>query len=147
MEITKEIKEKVFGQYIGNLITWGEADFKGDKIHTILLNSQTINNIFNMDTKLILKPLSAITDEDMVWVYDTCNNLHEQRRIRPDWVKQNTPSLKDMKRQINNGHAHYKGGYLSDSAVHQYLLSKGYDLPQYLLGWKTLHESGLAVYE
>ena len=32
-------------------------------------------------------------------------------------------------------------------SIHQFLQSKGYDLPNYLLGSKTLKECNLAIYE
>jgi hypothetical protein len=35
----------------------------------------------------------------------------------------------------------------SNCVTYQYLISKGYDLPNYLLGGKTLHECGLCIYE
>jgi hypothetical protein len=149
MKTTNEIKAKVFAMYLGCLYIRDEKDenclrrsLDGSSILGI---GEGITNWGN--AKLILKPLSSITDEHMIWVFDTANNLHEKRKLYPRDVTENTPLLKDFRLQISNGFAHYKGGYLSDSAVHQYLISKGYDVPLMLLGWKTLQESGLAIYE
>jgi hypothetical protein len=147
MKITNGIKAKVFAQYLGCLYIRDEKDenclrrsLDGSSILGI---GEGITNWEN--AKLILKPLTSITDEDMIWVYDTTHNLHEQRKLHPERL--NTPSLKDIKEQLNNGYAHYTGGWLCNTWVFQYLLSKGYDLPQLLLEYKTLQESGLAIYE
>ncbi|HWY11952.1 MAG TPA: hypothetical protein VN026_11535 [Bacteroidia bacterium] len=152
MEITNDIRTKVFAQYIGQKVYHSVKMVTGEREDMGLMDlDYELLNIYSEDSdykgQLLLKSLKNITDEDMIWVYDTCKNLHEQRKINPEFVKENSMSLEDMKLQINNGHAHYTGGWLCNTWVFQYLLSKGYDLPQYLLGYKTLHEVGLAAYE
>lgn len=149
MEISNELKAKVFALYLGCLYL---RDDKDQDCLRRSLDGSAITGISEgitgwKNAKLILKPLSSITDEHMIWVYDTSHNLYEQRKLYPDEVKRKTPSIKEMKEQLNNGFAHYTGGWLNDAANFQYLLSKGYDIPLMLLGWKTLEQSGLAIYE
>lgn len=149
MNITPEIKVQTFALYLGQKILFAHQD---KWLDGMFCTTSTLTNIErgltnHTNLKLILKSLSKISDEDMIWVHDTVHNFHEQRKLRPDWAKTVTPPLKDLKDMISNGLAHYKGGYLSDSAVHQYLISRGYDVPLMLLGWKTLEQSGLAIYE
>jgi len=146
MKITNEIKAKVFAQYLGYLYIRDEKDenclrrsLDGSSILGI---GEGITNWEN--AKLILKPLSSITDEHMIWVYDTCRNLHEQRKLYPRDVAEKTPSFEDMKHDLL---ANFWTGFVSNTWAYQYLLSKGYDLPQILLDYKNLFESGLAIYE
>ena len=113
----------MFHQYHGQYVD-------SDKGRCVLRDADFVDTL----EWIVLKSLSEITDEDMIWVYDTCHNLHEQRRLYPQEIAKKTPSLKEMKSFINNGVAHYTGGELTKTWVFQYLLSKGYDLPQYLLG-------------
>lgn len=150
MEISNDIIAKVFAQYLGQKINENNSTFYDTMVSVDLFNESicTSNYITYKlnEVKLVLKPLSSITDEHIIWVHDTEHNFHEQRKLRPDWAKTVTPPLKEMKDMISNEFG-YTGGYLSDSAVHQYLISKGYDVPLMLLGWKTLEQSGLAKYE
>ena len=136
MEITNEIKSIMFHQYHRQYVD-------SDKGRCVLRDADFVDTL----EWIVLKSLSEITDEDMIWVYDGCNNLHEQRKLHPEHVTKNSPSLEDMKYSLNNGFAHYTGGYLTKTWVFQYLLSKGYDVPQYLLGYRTLQQVGLAKYE
>lgn len=136
MEITPEIKSIMFHQYHGQYVD-------SDKGRCRLRDADFVDSL----NWIVLKSLTEISDEDMIWVFDTTHNTREQRKIRPEWVEKNSMSLADMKANINNGHAHYTGGWLCNTWVFQYLLSKGYDLPQLLLGYRTLHEAGLAKYK
>ncbi len=135
MEITNKIKSKVFAQYL-----WGETTHSEYPMLTPSEVNENYKNNFkegNEDVKLILKPLSGITDDDAFEVANLLNFKH---------------------RNIENGKAFVKELIARDSSVihfhplfimdvYQYLISKGYDLPNYLLGGKTLQEAGLAIYE
>jgi len=79
MEITNEIKAKVFASYLGHRIKMFEQEFK--LAYTDLNNSGRINKSeHNIEhCKLILRPLSEITDEDAIEVgkinrYLDCNH-------------------------------------------------------------------------
>lgn len=149
MNITPEIKTKIFALYLGQKILFAHQDKWLDRM---FCTTSTLTNIERGLTnhtglKLVLKSLSQISDEDMIWVYDENHNLHQQRKLYPEDLAKKTPSLKEMKDMISNGFAHYKGGYLDSSSVHQYLISRGYDVPLMALGWKTLQQSELAIYE
>jgi hypothetical protein len=129
MEITNEIKVKVFGQYakknmqimysgvISNLTAISlDSPFVFITTHVGGRDKQMVN-IENV--KLITKLLSDITDEDL-------SSLGISRK---DW------------------NYLYTGNPYEDfsALAFEKLRSKGYDLPNYLLDGKTLIESGLAV--
>lgn len=96
----------------------GETDFN----HAILIQ--------NGNFKLILKPLSSITDEDR----DFCKKEFD---MKLDFHPSGTDNF------CYESH----GNFNCIAGCVQYLQSKGYDLPQYLLGGKTLKEAGLAIHE
>ena len=122
MEITQEIKDytlKVLAKY-------GKKKF---------------NN------KISLKEVALISDVDAVKICEFCNKD----------VK-DTP----LKIKIGKSIANFLFGYFNLGQVadfdenisirsilfcYQFLQDEGYDLPQYLLGGKTLQESGLAIYQ
>lgn len=94
------------------------------------------------EAKLILKPLSEISDEDATEVglmvcTDESKSYHNH--IGMSFVK-----LLSVKYDEK-----YLGSYFPFDIIDacQYLISKGYDLPHHLLNGKTLHEAGLATYE
>lgn len=124
--IAEEVKAKVFALYLGQ--TCIDSDNKKHHILGISLEEAMIQvdgdnhdvDWWNFDAvKLILKPLSSITDEDA---------------IECGWKQ--IMSLKEF--------ADAKS--VRPLEVYQRLINKGYDLPQYLLGGKTLKETGLAIY-
>lgn len=152
MENTHEVKVKVFAQYIGQKfrVTEREHFIQNGTLNRVGMNG--LLGIMRNDSffysshvdncKLILKPLNLISDEDAVevakiWHKGERNdviNLSESNRIR----------------YINNMKEQLKFSVEKDSwslNVYQYLQSKGYDLPNYLLEGKTLQEAGLAIYE
>jgi len=167
MTITNEIKSKVFAQYLGQICqtmtrqTQGEGKasiylkghlkeidlgMQNDFIGLLLENETDACNHTNYNTdqaKLILTPLSQISDEDAI-----------------EFVK--VTSKDDTFVKCENGVIFHKDSLFEDVFAtnlndnyntclpiksFQFLQSKGYDLPQYLLGGKTLHECGLAIYE
>jgi len=165
MEITNEIKAKVFAQYLGQMI---ELDNSGSKVRNRKLISvggiddeeylklrmgeakdgfTHVCFVKSNECKLILKNISDITNEYAI----------EFTKLQQEGIGKNIENIKigfhiDEK---NNGcldciiewdgysHDYWQPVY---SPSFQYLQSKGYDLPQYLLGGKTLQECGLAVY-
>ena len=156
MEITNEIKAKLFAQYLGqNCYRVGTPDEILLGVSTTTLSyADGDEHKISAPHKLILKPLSSITDEDAI---DVC-------RLEGCWSKGEVNSLlKDSKEVLVSSGKHfilnleldfkgvYKGSSRTSGAdaiqVYQYLQSKGYDLPNYLLGGKTLKEVGLAIYE
>lgn len=160
MEISNETKAKVFAPLIGVEFKCITEHFKlPNKIfYGILLNDNNEyalclrgeNNkradYYSVNEWLpILKPLSAITDEDAI-----------------DMVKIICPEAKNV--FVSSGIINYDYDFLDINmdgehdlkdignvcfppCVYQFLISKGYDLPQYLLNDKTLFESGLCTYE
>ncbi len=125
MEISNDIKAKVFAQYLGQRLQRGG-------MMTIELLYACKNAAYNTydDIVLKLKPLSAIADEDAIEVSTML------------WGNKMPNPMETIKHQLFT----YS---VSDvpARCYQLLQSKGYDLPQYLLGGKTLHEAGLAIYE
>lgn len=148
MEITNEIKAKVFAQYLGEVLTChrGSGILEGVSIgapemFVITANENSrITEYFenNEDATLFLRPISAITDEDAIEVA----KLGQITGVSEDKFALHGRLLLGhyIQRQTN-----VSG--LSWFAILQYLQSKGYDLPHYLLGGKTLKEAGLAIYE
>lgn len=138
MEITNEIKAKVFAQYYGAQIIQHPLVITGSIIDTI--NRSGLEVI-----KLKLKPLSAITDEDAVSL-----------------IKLFSPDATDI--YLSKGVIYWTYDFLGEPfedttdlskigelcfppCVYQFLQSRGYDLPHFHLNGQTLKEAGLAVYE
>ena len=125
MEIRNEIKIKVFAQYFGQKLgrhgcidnsVLDIAEFDYIQRHNIL------SEVF-----LILKPLSAITEEHIKELFKAISYGFMQTKFIVE-VLEALP---------------YKKAIIA----YQFLISKGYDLPNYLLNNKTLQESGLAIYK
>ena len=144
MEITNEIRAKLFAQYIGqNVVIPKDYKFDGyrtdaEQCELVGVYDQSIKllgiSCFYpvQDFKLILKPQStsmAFNEEDyksMKKIESIMEELLKDAVGKDDFVGKMMVSA-----------------FLS----YQYSISKGYDLPQYLLDGKTLHEAGLAIYE
>lgn len=161
MELTKEIKLKVFAQYLGQqirltegldrkLIAVGGIDDEpyitmrlgkagaGQFVHSELLQGSS--------EKLILKQLSDITDEHAIdcinILLGTKDSMYEDwdGNIQRRWLVQIKHELRD-----NLGSTMRIAGFKSVYSLTQYLQSKGYDIPNYFLEGKTLTECGMAV--
>lgn len=131
MNITNETKAKVFAQYLGHNIYW-QAIIGTLNAHNLVGASSPIE-----DARLLLKPLSAISDEDALDVAKFLwpNNTEYQKAYDGKYYVDNL---------FNEDFEMYSPNSIT---IYQILQSKGYDLPNYLLGGKTLHEAGLAIYE
>jgi hypothetical protein len=139
MEISNEIKAKVFAPYLG--IAWVRYNNPfTEGMRAGILTGHDLNRIEHNKEPLAiirLKPLSEITNEDAIEVdkiispkYSEIKHFHTATRGKV-WIR-------DI----------FSGNQVSNVVeVYQFLQSKGYDLPQYLLGGKTLQECGLAIYE
>jgi len=144
MEIEYEIKRKVFGQYLGQVAQWKNLEYT-DKYETETMWDNVEYYIGNK-AYLILKPLSEITDEDIIEVCKLQQEFKEQKDIKVsfDIDIKNKGCLDCCIEWDGYKHDYYQPVY---SPTYQYLQLKGYDLPQYLLEGKTLQEVGLAIYE
>lgn len=124
MKTSTEIKVKMFAKYIGERVV---TRLGYNKMTTSMLN--IVNGGGCDELKLILKPISQISDEDANKIAD----------------------ISGFDYKIKGKQFELSGALMCDlytfSEVHSYLESKGYDLPQFLLDKRTLQESGLAVYE
>lgn len=140
MEYSNEIKAKVFAQYWGNKIkiihstdesrTWSSV---GD---TTTLHAEALQGIEDgiIKAQILIKPLSEITDQDAIEVSKLfLLNVDEAGMIEAG---------KDAANEF------LSGGWSAHLVItfYQLLQSCGYDLPNYLLGGKTLHQAGLAIY-
>lgn len=141
MEISNEIKCKVLALYLGQMINENNSTLYDTMVSVDLFNESicTSNHItYKLDeVKLVLKPLSEISDEDAIQVdelispqYSSIKHFHTVTRGKV-WIRDILSG-----NQVSNVFN-----------VYQFLQYKGYDLPNYLLGGKTLQESGLAIYE
>jgi hypothetical protein len=131
MEIDNEIKDKVFALYLGQRIRF--INSRNNDWSVLMPSHLYLDNEF----KIILKPLSAITDEDAVEVAQIIMGGFEALKNGKAFIKQ----IDKRESMVLNFHP------LSTLQAFQFLQSKGYDLPNYLLGGKTLHECNLAIYE
>ena len=120
MEITNEVKEKVFAPYILQKVLWMG--------HKLVVLDKTWNWL-HPSAKLKLKPISAISDE---YAYGLCDIIGAFTADNFLNGLQKGVYVTDIHKAIN---------------AYQYLISKGYDMPSYHLGGKTLQECGLAIYE
>lgn len=133
MKITNETKAKVFAQYLGQRIIENENNRFTGILESCGLTLMTVSNdeyisdfIVDANVVLILKPLDKIT-------YEELNQLEQQTGIK---VQRGEIKFSIFTKSVHEG-----------IIITQFLQSKGYDLPNYLLNGKTLHESGLAIYE
>ena len=139
--MANEIKAKVFAQYLGQKYGFYDGAvvyppiFSKFELYEVNLNDSYLLEKY----RLVLKPLSAITDEDKEYCYHLyCENCSYD-------YTQDYSGIKDAVNHWLKNHSKNIICFLATQ--HQFLQSKGYDLPQYLLGGKTLQESGLAIYE
>lgn len=187
MEITNEIKAKVFAQYLGCQCTCGYLNSENQtqfSLATLLSISTDGTYSANLraggtvcgwtELTMLLRPISAISDEDAievanimcvtgkyVWGKNMSSGIGTERKwliidteLAPhsDWpykrcrINYITGEVKGLfLKQGNGGMELY---YMQNSLLaQQFLQFKGYDLPNYLLGGKTLKEAGLAIYE
>ena len=137
MKITNEIKAKVFAQYLYQEMIADDAKMQfigsscsDNEPYLIGFNNNHGDGDFDPDScKLILKPLSSITDKDArgIKILGTEDKME----------------YKDAKHFLE----FYKAVEFLTSMGADFLRNLGYDVPHYLLGGKTLQESGLAIYE
>lgn len=166
MEITNEIKAKVFGQYLSYFADQ-PTRFAFLKIIENLLNGVGVKY------RIELKPLSTISDEDFIeaskllpYDFKTDKGFDVFRGEAPfriyrgkgstvasNIVYANTTGTKIFKIFVDDAKIMLDDRiappcYTNHTLIiYQFLQSKGYDLPNYHLGGKTLEESGLAYYE
>ena len=149
--ITDEIKAKVFAQYLGQKVKCVSreddipevTDFIVNIFKDELIGVGNYEFYFNEDDiKLLLKPLSSITDEDAIEVTKILDISYSKTG------EQEYYDLAGFVDYIENEFFNEKiYSVKSIIILTQFLQSKGYDLPNYLLDGKTLFESGLAIYE
>ena len=141
MEITNEIKAKVFAQYLGQKVTRGGIM----SIDLLYACKNAAWDDYNSIT-LRLKPLTAITDEDAIECINillgTKGSMYQdwEESIQKRWLVQIKHELRD-----NLGSTMRIAGFKSVYSLTQYLQSKGYDIPNYFLEGKTLIECGMAI--
>ena len=137
-EVTNEIKAKMFSHYLGQKFILPNEDNGKQKFD---LRGCSIENIQEShkwaSAILILKPLSAISNEDAIQVGTSVMGKYKPLENGKAFIKQ----------IINKESMALDFHPLSTLSAFQFLRSKGYDLPHYLLGDKTLHECNLATYE
>lgn len=146
MEITKETKIRLFAQYLGCKVEWMDESAvpfqrKGQRRFNLPDGFGGVSR--NIDHyALVLKPLSSITDEDAIELA----SIHKWKEL---WKEDGYMDEEAINRSLIE-----KGNDMVTTELfklpikgYQFLQSKGYDLPQYLLGGATLKEAGLAIYE
>jgi hypothetical protein len=138
METSNEIISKVFAGYLGCEmifeksgritrlfgVTIGNNDIS-------LMDSDSLKSYNYFPFKLLLTPLSAISDEDAIEVAKMLDYHDSEDFSVKVFIERGIMDNKLWKRYD----------------TYQYLQSRSYDLPHYLLGGKTLHQSGLCIYQ
>lgn len=131
MEITPEIREKVFVQYWGQkvlLMAPGLIEYVG-----------TNWNLKHDRFKFLLRPLSAITQEQM----KKCLQLLGYTGFKD--VKYDGGFIVwQQKLQYSYTTKSLLLDHRMPAIVYQFLVDEGFDTKKYLLSGKTLHEAGLA---
>lgn len=129
MEISSETKVKVLVQYLGQMLNI-KSSKTNEFVRLDLHRLQHISEFNQWQAKLILNHLSNITESDLHEVSNICATLSPGSVINSILKKTTYMLLVDKTIELS-----------------QFLISKGYDLPNYLLDGKTLQQAGLAVYE
>ena len=165
-EISNEVKAKVFAQYLGQ-------PFKmiiNDRTFRVGVCTLGTIQLLNPEDILILKPLSAITDEHAIEVAEMFYGLSNKNKYIKNYEVFNVEHENTIKVTAGNKEGNsiggtvsfdYKSSYIEwdenewkqetdfySTALlnaYQYLQSVGYDLPTFYLGGKTLFESELCV--
>lgn len=149
--ITNEIKAKVFAPYLGQKFKWAEDDETTFELAAINYSGLIFDieaaddngeGCFSIDEcKLILKPISAISDEHAIQIFDMFFKEHHGHKSN------------EFKLNISKSWLHFyllnKDGFKPKNYItgYQFLQNQGYDLPHFLLDNKTLQQSGLAIYQ
>lgn len=152
--ISNEIKAKVFAQYLG------QKCYRGGTPDEKLISVDIENNAYGFsdgdvfsgkyttELKLILKPLSSISDEHLYQCLTIC--------FGEDWDKGETETFKRtwfevLKTELVDGFGsvqmNIKPYFSQVWQIKDFLISQGYDMENHLLGGKTLHECNLCIYE
>ena len=138
MEITTEIKKAVVYQYYGkDYVYKNEFGTYSDMVGGFHTNTHIQYDSF----KLKLKPLSVISSHHAIEVGKIIG--YEIKDTCPEFVvREKGKTFCDIL-LTDKGFSYHP---VESLLVYQFLISKGYDLPHYLLGGKTLQEVGLAIY-
>lgn len=147
MEVTDEIKRKVFAQYLGQPFRM----ILNDKSFSIgECNLGTIQ-LLNPEDILVLKPLITMPDEEAIEMAKIFGEVDGKIILnRPADLKNNDIHFtvqvytNEPKFTSYSTPKYWSDGY--GVKAYQWLQSKGYDLPHYLLNGKTLKECNLCVY-
>jgi len=98
-------------------------------------------DVENKRELLILKPLPEITVDDAIEVYQILNYDDRKEAEMKFEFYGIAPIVECLTRDVRN-----PWNFKTYAKVYQHLQVKGYDMPQYLLGGKTLKEEGMAIY-
>jgi hypothetical protein len=165
MEITSEIKAKVFAQYLGQLALTNKESYKdpapGNLSSVDISTGELITDGEGgyylsevTNTKLILKPLSQISDENAI----SCGHIARLKGdIKIDRFALGLTMTDENGRSLTIYFNHASNVRVKDEVrqaevieysylVYQNCVMLGYDMPHVLLGGKNLFECNLAIY-
>lgn len=140
MEISDEVKAKVFAQYWGQRVAQWKEDIRPD---ALVVNSPVLSTMHD-NWFLALKNLTDITDEDAIRVINMLNNNVDEKDVI-NGLK-NKHIISEMFKHDTEYISSPMYTIFAISMVQQYLQSQGYDVPNYYLDGKTCIEAGIAVY-
>ncbi len=157
-QISNEKKAKAFANYYGQPLSVNNQKKMviDGKFIDLILSGELASYSFSEDVKIVLKPFNQMTDDDAIEVAKILGKRYYEELFpeeKPQDLKINKMSgvyyigdcLINLTTKVITYRRHPDS--VAMFQAYQYLQSKGYDLPNYFLGGKTLHESGLAIYE
>ncbi len=137
MEISKEIKAKIFAQYLENNASYGKI-VSGNYIELLQCGLQ------RHDASLILIPLSSISDEDTEYVARLIETNISEEELKEYLASKQylvncllSTDINEFELQMNP---------LTVLKIYQYLQSKGYALPYMEYSVEDLVEAGVYLY-
>lgn len=159
MDIPREIKAGIFSQYVGSsLITWGNASTNNRTTYPLTFKhifdiALGIRIMYDLEPQLILKPIHEISDEDISEIIKIEFGQGDSPTIyRTENYTKIVFKVNGIEKRISF-EKYFDGDPIKSEVrlnkiilIYQYLQTKGYDAPQYILGGKTLNQSGLAIY-
>ncbi len=137
MEISNEVKAKVFASYWGQKV-YGDLQDDNEQANYGIVDMDFDNFEFCVaeNMRLVLRSLANITDEDAIEVAKLAGYMQNRTRLA---------SIGKSVALNLAGKLGHEWRYVNTWAIYQYLQSKGYSLPSWYLGGKTPIEAGIAV--
>lgn len=138
MEITEDIKARVFGQYFGATVFGDPQDSEELRMAEFQLDYDNFEFCVTEQVMLVLRSLSTLTDEEAIELAKVGN---------PNYSFLHLASVgRELAQTIEKNKTwnfYYKE--TDWNSCYGFLQSKFFDIPNFYVGGRTLSASGLAV--